>query len=485
MQSCMGNSIAAPAPRPEARVVHQASNSVLNVEEHDGRMVHRLTEAGYTAEFPVAYQIGANLFGYSYIVRVGDYYFQSPLSWYKRNGWDLSPGFQTLTGIGFDRPIDQPCLYCHTGATRFSGADGRRVAVTELVPITCERCHGPATEHLRHPSAATIVNPAKLTGRARSSVCEQCHLEGAARVLNPGKSPWDFHAGQNLEDTLVAYVPGRRQTGANVVNHVEQLAVSRCARESGGRLWCGTCHDPHGDPVDRKQQLRTICTSCHATLSKEAHPSAQLDCASCHMPRSPASDIQHAAITDHRILRRPLTLAEPPEDALEHLEAWAEPPPQFRQRDLGVAELIVSLDRRFPPLTSAGLSLLENLPPGQANNDALVLSMLGSVRARRGDLREAVGFYERAAARQPDSADYAVNLADVLKATGDLSGAERELRRAIDLDPSLQRAYMELAHLYYEQQRKADAIAVLDRYLKWNPASIAFQFQRAGLLAAP
>jgi len=479
----MGNSIAPPAPRPEGRVTHDASGSVLTIEQRDSRMVHRLSEAGFTAEYPIDYQIGANLFGYSYIVRIGDYFFESPVTWYKRHGWDLSPGFQKMAALDFDRPIDDACLYCHSGATKFSGPDRRRVASATLEPITCERCHGPSREHLRHPSAATIVNPAKLTGRARASVCEQCHLEGEARIENPGETLSDFHPGQNLEDVLTVYVANRHETGANVVNHVEQLSVSRCARESGGRMWCGTCHHPHGEPVDRKEQMRGICTSCHASLSKTAHPSEQTDCVSCHMPRSAASDVQHSAITDHRILRRPLPLEQPPVAAMEHLEAWAEPPAQFRQRNLGLAELLVALLKGVPQLTGSGLSILENLQPGQANGDPLVLAAVGSARVIRGDIREAVGFHERAAEKQPDSADYAVNLAYDLKAAGDFKGAERELKRAVELDPSLERAYMELAGLYYDQRRKPEALATLDRYLRWNPASVLFRFQKARLLA--
>jgi tetratricopeptide (TPR) repeat protein len=201
------------------------------------------------------------------------------------------------------------------------------------------------------------------------------------------------------------------------------------------------------------------------------------------MPRSAASDVQHSAITDHRILRRPLPLEQPPVAAMEHLEAWAEPPAQFRQRNLGLAELLVALLKGVPQLTGSGLSILENLQPGQANGDPLVLAAVGSARVIRGDIREAVGFHERAAEKQPDSADYAVNLAYDLKAAGDFKGAERELKRAVELDPSLERAYMELAGLYYDQRRKPEALATLDRYLRWNPASVLFRFQKARLLA--
>lgn len=478
----MGNSIAPPKPQVPGRVTHDASGSVIAIQQRNGRMVHQLSEAGFTCSLPIDYQIGANLFGYSYIVRIGDYFFQSPATYYKRSGWDLSPGFQKLLGLDFDRPINEACLYCHTSETQFIGPDGRRVASTTLEPISCDRCHGPSRQHLRHPSAATIVNPAKLPARARSSVCEQCHLEGEARVMNPGKTLSDFHAGENLEDVLTVYVANRAETGASVVNHVEQLAVSHCARQSGGRLWCGTCHDPHGDPVDRKAQMRGICTSCHASLSKTAHPSPQMDCVSCHMPPSPASDVQHSAITDHRILRRPVPLQQPPPEAIQHLEAWAEPPAQIRDRNLGLAEFLIALTRRIPQLTAPGLSLLESLDPAKVDNDPLVLEALGSSRATRGDLREAIGFHQRASDQQPESADYAFNLGADMKAAGDLQGAQREWKRVIALDPSLARAYMSLATLYFEQQRKAEAVDLMDRYLKWNPNNIFFRIQRARML---
>ena len=37
-----------------------------------------------------------------------------------------------------------------------------------------------------------------------------------------------------------------------VVSHVEQLALSRCAEQTGEAFWCGTCHNPHEIPSDPK-----------------------------------------------------------------------------------------------------------------------------------------------------------------------------------------------------------------------------------------
>ena len=124
----------------------------------------------------------------------------------------------------------------------------------------------------------------------------------------------------------------------------------------------------------------------------------------------------------------------------------------------------------------------ESLGPGRIDDDPPVLEAVGAARLMRGDIREAVGFEERAVAKQPGSADYALNLAYALEAAADSEGVERQLKRAIDLDPSLERAYMELANLYYDQQKKPEALAVVNRYLRWNPQSIKFHVQRARLL---
>src|SRR5579872_4217849 len=83
LASPMGNSLAPPEPLPPGKIAHQASGSVITIEDRGGRMVHRLAERGLIAEYPVAYQIGRGLKGRTYAVRVGDYLLESPASWYR------------------------------------------------------------------------------------------------------------------------------------------------------------------------------------------------------------------------------------------------------------------------------------------------------------------------------------------------------------------------------------------------------------------
>ncbi len=417
--------------------------------------------------------------GRSYMVQMGDYLFESPASWFNRYGWDLSPGYARTAVIDFDRPVDEACLFCHAGTTRFAGSDGRRLEDQVLTSITCERCHGPCEAHLRRPSAKNIVNPAKLTGAARDSVCEQCHLEGATRILNPGKHWSDFHSGEAAERTFATYLlVGGDHADTVAVSQVEQLAQSKCVRATAGKLWCGTCHQPHGEVLNRQHQIRAICTSCHKTLSAAAHTPNPPECTSCHMPRNSTTDIPHAALTDHRILRHP-TLAGNNAHELEKVIPWREPEPRVRDRDLALAEVLIGFSKNVPAIGEDGFRQLGMLPAEQVQQDPAVLSDLEGLSLQQQKLQEALQFGRRAVALDPQSAKAAMNLGIVLKRSGDLQEAEQQLTRAIDLDPSLKAAYMELATLYASSGRKSEMINTLGRFLKFNPQDILFRLQKA------
>jgi hypothetical protein len=446
----------------------------MSVEYRAGRMFHVLSERGLTAEYPVAYQIGSGTKGRTYAVQVGDYLLESPLSWYKSSGWDVSPGFESMQLLDFDRPITANCVFCHSGKVRFSDSDGRRI-LAGLPAITCERCHGVGEAHALRPSAKNIVNPAKISGVARDSICEQCHLEGETRLLNPGKILDDYHPGDPLERTMVTYLLPRANTEKPAVSQVENLAESKCARASRGKLWCGTCHDPHASNVKSPAQIALICKSCHPGLSKAAHPLGQNECTTCHMPASPTTNIAHVAVTDHRI-RRPNTENLPPDQRADAIVAWRDPPAEFRQRDLALAGLLIS--SKLPAMLRESIKQLELLPEGQQNSDPDVLSALEVAFLDSSPPDKAVALSRWAVESTPKSATFALNYGLALKRAGDLKQAEHEFLRSIDLDPSLMRSYAELAVLYDAEGKQAESMAIIDRFLKWNPQTIQFRLAR-------
>ncbi len=263
----MSHSLSVVANQPDGHMRHALSDSEITIRHTaDGTMIHHLSSRGLSAEYPIAYAVGTGKVGFSYLISIPPFLFQSPVSYYSQGSlWDVTPGYESERVLDFTHPISEGCVFCHSNSVNLVPGTDNQFRQPALSPISCERCHGPTQEHLRNPVAGSIVNPRKLSPIARDSVCEQCHLEGEVRILNPGTRWLDFHAGAALESAFSTYlVPA--SAGEKAVSQSEQLSLSRCARESAGRLWCGTCHNPHSSATNRAQEVRAACLECHATL---------------------------------------------------------------------------------------------------------------------------------------------------------------------------------------------------------------------------
>jgi hypothetical protein len=275
----------------------------------------------------IAFTIGSGQQGQSYIVNRDGRFFQSPISWLVSTGrWDLSPGYRSRSWH-FKRRITETCLFCHCNEAH--GKEGTLNAFEPkslpLQAIGCERCHGPGQLHVAaHEGGGgetgpdrTIVNPSRLTPQLREAVCEQCHLQGEARVVRPGVSLWSYRPGLRLERFVTVFVTPPHSGGSKSVSHVEQMHQSRCFQAGSGRLGCISCHDPHVLPAEgqRVAWYRSRCLKCHEESAcslpiEERRRHTQADsCIECHMPRGDSSNIAHASITDHRIVRRPIRAA--------------------------------------------------------------------------------------------------------------------------------------------------------------------------------
>jgi predicted CXXCH cytochrome family protein len=266
------------------------------------------------------------------------------------------------------------------------------------------------------------------------------------------------------------------------VSQVEQLAQSRCASRSGGKLWCGTCHNPHSPSADRSLQVRDICRSCHTALSAAAHLANLRECGSCHMPRL-STEYAHVAVTDHRIVRRANPATEVPSPAPQALAAWVEPPAALRKRNLVLAECTAGVRQKRKEMTEAGLEHLRDLAATSYQDDPVLQAAACDALVQEGKIREGLAFCRQAAARQPQSADRAMALGSALARANDFPEAERHLARAIQLDPSLKHAYVELWTLYDRQQKTAQMKDIMNRYLTWNPRNIMFRILKSDLAA--
>jgi hypothetical protein len=467
-RSPMARSLNTVADQPDGRLHHAPSDSKIEIRHSaDGIMIHRLTSRGLTAEYPIVYAIGAGKVGFSYLIAIPPFLFQSPASYYSQAGaWDVTPGYEPERVLDFTHPITEGCVFCHSNTVNLVAGTDNQFREPALSPISCDRCHGPVQAHLQKPVPGSIVNPAKLLSAARDSVCEQCHLEGEVRVLNPGKHWQDFQAGNALETVFSTYLV-RSAPGFSdkAVSQSEQLSLSRCARESAGRLWCGTCHDPHSTATNRAQEVRTACLTCHEPLFAAQKHKPATECVSCHMPGIRPSNIAHAAITSHRLSLASTKPASAPKSA--DLTAWREPSSALADRNLGLA--LFQTGGRDEVYRS--YQILAHLP----QRDSAVLAALGSILLQQNHADVAVALYKQATAAEPRNARFAFILGAALNANGDRQSAIAELRHSIELDPSSPDAYRKLSEIYDQLRMYTQSKQALADYLKFMPQNISLR----------
>lgn len=455
---------------------HALSGTLFVAKPHGDSASVSMTRDGLTVTYSLAYSIGSGSHAFGYLMRIDNHWFQAPISYYtKHKIWDMAPGYESDTAPDFFRPVTPECLQCHAGHARPISETVNQYAALQASDeaISCDRCHGDPSAHLKQPSRSNIVNPARLPERARDSVCEQCHLSGEIRILNPGKQFADFQPGQNLEDVFSVYVrenPPKTPNGSiKVISHAEQLALSVCSRRSGGKLWCGTCHDPHEQPADPVKYFRARCLSCHGQALLQTHAQPTDNCVGCHMPKRPAKDGAHTAFTDHRITRFPARngqTALPSEPG--KLRAWREVPGALATRNLGLANLTIGERDQSTELMDDGarrlISAMKQLPP-----DPVLLTKLGLAMLRKGFASDAVDMLAYALKLEPNNAGYYANLGAAYQQADQTEKAVEQLRKAIELDPDLEPAYHELGEIYMRQNDVADLRRTLEQYLKATP----------------
>jgi predicted CXXCH cytochrome family protein len=471
----MGRSVAPAFPgdgREHYPAQFAALHFQLTAQRRGEQVLHRLAyldpsgkqlSAVPPAQVEIAFAIGSGSQGRTYLVDHDGYLFQSPISWYAHPGkWDLSPGYEKQFR-GFNRPIVARCVFCHAdGATPVEGTINRYRAPVVLRPIGCERCHGPGELHVAARKRGddlgavdpTIVNPRHLPTDLREAVCQQCHLQGEADVVRRGRSLWDYRPGLPLNAFVSIFVrPPESADAYKAVSHAEQMQVSECFTASKGKLGCISCHNPHEEPApaQRVSYFRKACLSCHGEV--DCHlPLAQRrtkqrddSCIVCHMPRAASSNVVHAAITDHRILRHP---TRTPVRENPKLRPGAVPLVDFH-RDL------VRDDPELP--RDLGLALIE-----KAQN-------LVSDDIRRTIAKQALPLLNAAVERAPGDADawegqgYALRLLD--RQAEALVAAEKALAR----DPRQEAALEDAAHADFKLGRLDAALAHARRLIAVNP----------------
>jgi len=411
----------------------------------------RYSIRGKTLTFPggtstIDYFIGSNAAGRAWLRERDGYLYELPVTWYaQKKIWDASPGYEHDSWVRLNRAVEPSCLLCHASRVRpVLGTQNRYGNPPfEENGVSCERCHGPGSEHVRDPRQTRMVNPARLDAERRDSVCSQCHLTADARIERPNRRMAAFQAGERLSDyaTYLLWNAGLASPGAvglKVTSHVERLSASACKIASGDALWCGTCHDPHTN-TDKTQ---AACLSCHAS----AHHPEQM-CATCHMPKTKSADANHGVLTDHSI----------PRTAKPALQNAATP---------ALAAFLGVADDRALGLAYAELgdprarSYLSSAQPADWPV-RLRLAVVEPVAAR------AAALYESVLKDQPGETAALVNLGILYAAAGRTKEAIAVWERALAANPAAEEAALNLSIALPPKE----AIEAINRYLELNPAS--------------
>jgi len=194
------------------------------------------------------------------------------------------------------RSWQERCIGCHvTGfdrkawdAAKVDFVAGKRQDLREIfaadLPVGCESCHGPGEAHLKNPTAATIIQPAKITDlETRKMVCEQCHTRPQRHLAAAGAN--DLR-GYRLTESYTAYAEytrpawgkGNRQVsidGKGRRDHQQDMDIRLSATAKGphsahAAMACFDCHDAHGvgnpgkpSPTLKAASARESCAACH------------------------------------------------------------------------------------------------------------------------------------------------------------------------------------------------------------------------------
>jgi predicted CXXCH cytochrome family protein len=346
----MANVVRDPREFPDAIIPNLASNSISKFTREDVALVY------------------GSLWKQRYFTKRGDDYFPEPAQWDVINKvwrpYFVAPGTDWWSTLyppdNMQRPTGPTCDGCHSVDYNIHT---KKVAEWN---VGCERCHGPGSEHVAHPTRGNTFDPARMDYVQASDTCIQCHSQGRPLTdpIEGGHYDWPvgYHVGSKLRDfwkleeftlgqaSFTHYPDGTAHKNRMQGNDFVQSLMYRRG------VTCFSCHDVHG--TDHYAQLRKpadqLCLDCHGPLSLNGPRTATIEehtqhkkgsagssCIACHMPKiaTTIADVKvraHTfafitpAMTDKYKIPNPCTTCHTDKStawATEALERWPERSP--------------------------------------------------------------------------------------------------------------------------------------------------------------
>jgi len=215
-----------------------------------------------------------------------------PVAWlFPQETWGITSAFRFGDSGGFAREATSNCLECHTTwFAYYPGTSNRYKPDSFLLGVTCERCHGPGTDHVAHhkthpddTTGAKIIAPATLSRERQLDICAQCH-SNAIREIG---QPFTYRPGQPLDQAFKP-IHTKYPEDDHVANQIKGLRQSKCFQKDES-LTCATCHNPHKphEPGEKDAGAKS-CAKCHKPADCKEQPkipeAVRADCVGCHLP---------------------------------------------------------------------------------------------------------------------------------------------------------------------------------------------------------
>jgi len=204
-------------------------------------------------------------------------------------------------------PTSRACDGCH-----FTGFMSKEKRVDK--GISCESCHGPASNHIKDPKSE--VYKASLSDPIRQNeVCLQCHMRNRDKRLDDMNMsqiygdardyPFGYEAGASLSKykKVAPFVLGKETkefyaNGMGKKNRTQGNEFVHSMKAKHG-ITCINCHNPHTlEPTAEKNSGNNLCMKCHSFNSLigphqkdlESHTKHKANskgslCVECHMPK--------------------------------------------------------------------------------------------------------------------------------------------------------------------------------------------------------
>ena len=305
----MANVVRDPRQHPDAIIPDLASNTISKFSKDQVALVY------------------GSIWKQRYFTKIGDDYFPLPVQWevanHKWSKYMVPAGADWWTAFyppdNMKRPTGPTCDGCHS-----VGYDIHTKQVAEW-NVGCEKCHGPGSEHVEHPTRANILNPAHMDYVAASDTCIQCHSQGQPLSKPIEGKYYDWPVGYNIGLKLASFWKLEDHTLGQPANflyypdgtaHKNRMQGNDFVQSVMYRrgVTCFDCHDVHGtgNYAQLRKPVDKLCLDCHgprspngprtATLEEHTHHkdgSAGSQCVACHMPAIETEGVPNTFVHAH------------------------------------------------------------------------------------------------------------------------------------------------------------------------------------------